>query len=79
MSLPITKAEAAQIAQTYVTSVGSRVFKFLRDRAAAGLVGGIYSYSPQDSVPELQAVRSRLLADGWTVVVDTGNQTATIS
>lgn len=79
MSLPLTKSEAQAIAQTYVTSVAARVYKYLRDRAKSGFVGGVFTYTAQDNTNELLAVRNKLRDAGWTVVVDTNEMTATIS
>lgn len=75
----MSKAEATALALQFQNTVRQRVASFLDSRARQGLVGGVFSYTSEDSVPVLQAVRTALEALGWTVVVDTGARTATIS
>lgn len=73
------KSEATVVATQYVNTLRDRVNLFLRRRAQLGAVGGVFQYTPEDTGPKAQEVRTELLADGWTVVVDTVARTVTIS
>lgn len=75
----ISRAEATATALAYVKTLSTRVEAYLRSRAQAGFVGGVFAYTAQDTGPQAQAAKTELEALGWTVVVDVVGQTVTIS
>jgi hypothetical protein len=75
----MTKSEAQDVANSFVQTLRDRVDIFLRNQARAGIVGGQFVYTANDSGPRAIAVKTELEAGGWTVVVDAPNKTVTIS
>ena len=75
----LAKSEATIMATQFTDTLADRVELWLRNQARLGRVGGVFAYTPEDTGPKAQAVRTALEANGWTVVVDTVAKTVTIS
>jgi hypothetical protein len=75
----ISKTDATVIATAYQNTLRDRVLQFLRARALAGFVGGVFTYTTADSTPVALQVRTDLIAAGWSVAVDQPSMTVTIS
>ncbi len=75
----LSKTDATDLVVKFTNTLRDRVNAFLVARARQGYVGGVFRYTDQDTGPKAQAVKAELEAGGWTVVVDTGAKTVTIS
>lgn len=75
----MSRNEATAIANVFKNTLRDRAQDFLRGRAQAGFVGGVFGISASDTGPIAAAVKAELEGLGWTVVVDLPNFTATIT
>lgn len=75
----ISKTEATEFRQVYRRTIRDRIDAFLSGQARSGRLGGVFTYTQEDTPAQIAQAVTECQAAGWAVVEDAPNRTLTIT